>query len=70
MGGFLDDPFVAPEARGRRVGEARIAEVAAEGRARGWSVIRWIAAGDNARAQALYDRVAERTGWVIYVVRL
>lgn len=69
-GGFLDDLFVVPEARGTGAGAALIAGVEAAGRARGWSVIRWITAADNARAQALYDRVAKRTAWVTYDIPL
>jgi GNAT superfamily N-acetyltransferase len=66
MGGFLDDLFVAPEARGSGAAEALIQAVADEGRRRGWSVIRWITAEDNARARKLYDRLARRTPWVTY----
>lgn len=66
LGGFLDDLFVAPEARGQGVAAALIEAVAVEGRRRGWTVLRWITAEDNARARALYDRVAARTGWVTY----
>ena len=66
LGGFLDDLFVAPEARGSGAAEALIRAVTEEGRQRGWSVIRWITAGDNARARKLYDRVARRTPWVTY----
>lgn len=69
-GGFLDDLFVAPEARGRAVADALVAAVAEEGRARGWTVIRWITAEDNYRARAVYDRMAERTKWVTYDIRL
>lgn len=65
-GGFLDDLFVAPQARGRGVAEALIQAVAGIGRERGWSVIRWITAEDNAPARRLYDRVARRTPWVTY----
>ena len=65
-GGFLDDLFVAPEARGSGAAEALIRAVADEGRLRGWSVIRWITARDNARARALYNRVARQTPWVTY----
>ena len=65
-GGFLDDLFVAPEARGSGAAEALIRAIADEGRERGWSVIRWITAGDNARARKLYDRVAQATRWVTY----
>ena len=42
----------------------------AEGRARGWGVIRWITGEDNTRARALYDRVAESTRWVTYDLKL
>jgi ribosomal protein S18 acetylase RimI-like enzyme len=69
-GGFLDDLFVDPDARGSGVAEMLINAVKAEGKARGWSVIRWITAEDNYRARALYDRVAERTKWVTYDMRL
>ena len=66
VGGFLDDLFVAPEARGTGAAEALIRAVAEEGRSRGWSVIRWITAGDNVRARRLYDRLATATPWVTY----
>ena len=70
MGGFLDDLFVSPAARGTGAAQALIAAVADEGRARGWSVIRWITAQDNARARAVYDRVAVATPWVTYDIQL
>lgn len=66
VGGFLDDLFVAPEARGSGAAEALIRAVAEEGRRRGWSVVRWITAEDNTRARKLYDRVARQTPWVTY----
>jgi len=69
-GGFLDDLFVSPEQRGHGIAEALIGAVAAEGRRRGWVVLRWITAEDNDRARRLYDRVAERTHWVTYQIRL
>lgn len=65
-GGFLDDLFVSPEARGMRVGDALIDALAEEGRRRGWSVIRWITADDNYRARSSYDRMATRTMWITY----
>ena len=65
-GGFLDDLFVAPEARGTGAAEALIRAVAQEGQQRGWSVIRWITAADNARVRRLYDRLAQATPWVTY----
>lgn len=70
MGGFLDDLFVPPDARGSGAAKALIDGVAAEGRTQGWSVIRWITAEDNYRARALYDRVADRTKWLTYDIKL
>lgn len=69
-GGFLDDLFVEPAARGSGAASELIMAVAEEGRRRGWSVIRWITAEDNYRARAVYDRLASRTGWVTYDLRL
>ena len=70
VGGFLDDLFVAPEARGSGAAQALIGALAEEGRRRGWSVIRWITARDNARARAVYDRLASETPWVTYDLKL
>lgn len=63
---WLDDLFTHPESRGTGAGRAildRLAELAA---AEGHSVVRWITAEDNQRAQALYDTAATRTHWVVY----
>ena len=70
VGGFLDDLFVSPEARGSGAARALIEAVADEGRNRGWSVIRWITAEDNARARALYDKLADATAWKTYDIKL
>jgi GNAT superfamily N-acetyltransferase len=69
-GGFLDDLFVDPAMRGQRIADALIEAVAAEGRTRGWSVLRWITADDNYRGRGVYDRVATRTMWITYDVKL
>ena len=70
IGGFLDDLFVAPEARGSGAAQALIDAVAACGRERGWSVVRWITAEDNYRGRAVYDRLAEKTRWLTYEIKL
>jgi len=69
-GGFLDDLFVDPAARGSGAADALIGAIAEEGRKQGWTVIRWITAEDNYRARALYDRVAEKTKWATYDLRI
>ncbi len=65
-GGFLDDLFVDPAMRGRRVADALIDALAEEGRRRGWTVLRWITADDNYRGRGVYDRLATRTMWITY----
>ncbi|MDO8883081.1 MAG: GNAT family N-acetyltransferase [Pseudotabrizicola sp.] len=69
-GGFLDDLFVSPEARGSGTAAALIAAIKAEGQSRGWTVIRWITAENNARARGLYDQIATATAWVTYDLKL
>jgi GNAT superfamily N-acetyltransferase len=69
-GGFLDDLFVAPAARGSGAAAELLWAVKASGAARGWTVIRWITADDNYRARGLYDQLAERTKWVTYDIKL
>lgn len=68
---YLDDLYVDPDARGCGAGTAlveRIAELARERGAAG--TLRWITAADNATAQRVYDRIADRTSWVTYERRL
>lgn len=69
-GGFLDDLFVDPAARGQRVADALIGAIAEIGRQEGWSVIRWITAENNYRGRAVYDRVAALTPWRTYDIKL
>jgi GNAT superfamily N-acetyltransferase len=65
---FLDDLFVDPEARGAGAGRALIEAIAERSAGTGGS-LRWITADDNHTAQALYEKVATRTRWVMYEVR-
>ncbi len=69
-GGFLDDLFVDPAARGSGAADALIGALKDMAPSEGWSVIRWITADDNYRARGVYDRVAERTRWVTYDIKI
>ena len=69
-GGFLDDLFVDPQARGTGAARGLIAAVRALAQTQGWSVVRWITAADNAPARGLYDQVAQATRWVTYDIAL
>lgn len=63
---YLEDLFVAPEARRRGVARALIEALAALGRDRGWRRIYWQTKAQNVTAQALYEKLAKRTDWVRY----
>ena len=66
MGGYLDDLFVEPVARGAGAVDALLASLRSIGSERGWTVIRCITADDNYRARSKYDQQARRTPWVTY----
>ena len=70
VGGFLDDLFVSPAARGHEVGKQLIAALVDIGKARKWTVIRWITADNNYRARSSYDKIATRTPWITYDIKL
>ena len=65
-GCFLDDLYVAEPFRGTGAVDALLEELRNLARQRGWSVVRWITAEDNARARAKYDQLATRTTWITY----
>lgn len=69
-GGFLDDLFVDPQARGVQAGTQLIAAIKAIAEQNHWSVLRWITADNNYRARSAYDRVATRTAWITYDIKL
>lgn len=69
-GGFLDDLFVDPECRGSQAGTKLIDAIKAVGQQKGWSVIRWITADNNYRARTAYDKIATRTAWITYDIKL
>lgn len=64
--GFLDDLFVAHAHRGQGIARSLIAAVASVAHERGWPLLRWITAQDNATARRLYDDMAQATPWVTY----
>ena len=63
---YLEDLFVTPEARGAGVGRALIAAVYREADERGADRVYWLTHETNATARALYDRVAQRSGYIHY----
>ena len=63
---YLQDLYVAPEARGRGAGRALIEAVYAAARAAGANRVHWLTQEGNATARALYDRLADRSGFIQY----
>lgn len=67
---YLQDLFTAPEARGRGVARALIAEVERWARERGCARVYWHTQAGNATARRLYDQVAENRGFIQYLIQL
>jgi GNAT superfamily N-acetyltransferase len=63
---YLQDLFVAQEARRHGVGRALIEAVEREARTAGASRIYWLTQESNAVARALYDQLAQRSGFIQY----
>lgn len=63
---YLEDLFVAPNARGQGVGRALIEAVYARADARKCERVYWLTHETNATARHLYDQVARHTGFIQY----
>jgi GNAT superfamily N-acetyltransferase len=63
---YLQDLFTTEEARGKGVGRALIERVYDEAKKRGCSRVHWLTHETNANAMLLYDRIADRSGFVQY----
>jgi GNAT superfamily N-acetyltransferase len=67
---YLQDLFTAPEARGKGVARALIAEVERWARERGCARVYWLTQSGNETARRLYDQVAENRGFIQYLIQL
>lgn len=63
---YLQDLFTTPEARGRGVGRALIEAVYAATREAGIKRVYWQTHTTNAAGRALYDKVAQHLGFIVY----
>jgi GNAT superfamily N-acetyltransferase len=63
---YLQDLFVAEDARKLGIGRALIEAVYKEARAAGASRVHWLTHETNATARALYDTLADRPGFIQY----
>jgi GNAT superfamily N-acetyltransferase len=67
---YLQDLFTAEEARGRGVAHQLINAVYEAARAAGSSRVYWQTKATNAPGRALYDKVAEHQGFIVYTHEL
>lgn len=63
---YLQDLFTTEGARGKGVGRALINGVYEQARLAGLSRVYWLTHETNLTAMQLYDKVAERSGFVVY----
>lgn len=63
---YLQDLFTTPDARGTGAGRALIETVRAMAQVKGCFRVYWQTHESNAQAQALYDKVADKSGFIVY----
>ncbi len=67
---YLEDLFLAPEARGKKIGKRLLDDLIALARAKGWQRLYWHTDEENAVARRLYDRFVKSDGHVRYRMTL
>lgn len=67
---YLEDLFVAPQARGHGLGRALINDLIALARSRGWHRLYWNTEITNATARRLYDSFCPDDGHIRYRLAL
>ena len=68
--GFLDDLYVNPKSRGQGVVDALFQALFESAKSKGWPYVRWITAENNYRARRVYDKIAEKTQWITYQLKV
>lgn len=63
---YLQDLYVDPDTRGTRMGRALIEHVYHVTKAAGGGRVYWLTHETNTRARQLYDRIADKTGFIQY----
>jgi GNAT superfamily N-acetyltransferase len=63
---YLQDLFTSEEARGQGVATALVERASEEAKGHGSQRVYWQTHETNARARKLYDRIAERSGFIVY----
>jgi len=63
---YLNDLFVDPAYRAKGCASAIIETLVTICRNEGFERLRWVTAEDNYRARSLYDKLAQKSGFIIY----
>ena len=67
--GFLDDLFVDPKYRGKKIGEKLLNKIKEISKTNDWNLVRWQTDEDNSTAKKLYDKVATKTKKNVYELK-
>ena len=67
---YLEDLYLAPEARGKKIGKRLLNDLIKLARAKGWQRLYWHTDEENAVARRLYDRFVKADGHVRYRMKL
>ena len=67
--GFLDDLFVEPNFRGKKIAQKLISHLKSLSKVNNWDGIRWITHSSNKNAKKLYDKIANNTGFELYELK-
>jgi GNAT superfamily N-acetyltransferase len=67
---YLEDLFLAPDARGKGLGRALIEDLIAIARAKGWHRLYWHTDEGNTTARRLYDQFVTSDGHIRYRMTL
>ena len=63
---YLQDLFTKPNVRGKGIGRALIEGVYEQARVAGSPRVYWQTQETNTQAQILYDKIADRSGFIVY----
>ena len=67
--GFLDDLFVEPDFRRKKIAQKLINHLKSLSKSNNWDGIRWITHCSNKNAKKLYDKIANNTGFELYELK-
>ena len=66
---FLDDLFVEPDFRRKKIAQKIINHLESLSKANNWGGIRWITHSSNDNVKKLYDKIANNTGFELYELK-